>query len=197
MGNNAERNVLRVAELGARRRRRELARLVARILLMSAAILALYFKSPADRGGFGWPGGPWLAGSLLFLAFLVLELRTILRAELPELRAIEATVVLLVVFLTAAASGYLVLSARDPSTFTQPLDHMSALYFTTTVFSTVGFGDISPASTTARGVVTAQMVIDVLFIGVLGRLIVAGARMGLAHGSSAVNADEDQSPRPV
>ena len=35
---------------------------------------------------------------------------------------------------------------------------MDALYFTTVTFATVGFGDITPVSQLARGVVTVQMI---------------------------------------
>ena len=41
--------------------------------------------------------------------------------------------------------------------FTQPLTRTDALYFTVTVFSTVGFGDISPKLEAARVVLIAQM----------------------------------------
>ena len=63
--------------------------------------------------------------------------------------------------------------------FSQKLDHSSALYFTITVFSTVGFGDIVPATDSARLIVSAQMIIDLVIIGVVVRLLVNAAKMGL------------------
>ena len=38
------------------------------------------------------------------------------------------------------------LAGRSRGSFTQPLDHTTALYFTVTVFATVGFGDIVAAT---------------------------------------------------
>ena len=47
---------------------------------------------------------------------------------------------------------------------------MSALYFTVTVFSTVGFGDIVAVTDTGRAVVTAQVVANLLVLGLGGRV---------------------------
>ena len=42
------------------------------------------------------------------------------------------------------ASTYFVMERVSAANFTQPLTRTGALYFTVTVFSTVGFGDITP-----------------------------------------------------
>ena len=46
-------------------------------------------------------------------------------------------------FLVVFATIYLSLSHTSASNFSEGLDHTRALYFTVTVFSTVGFGDIT------------------------------------------------------
>jgi hypothetical protein len=61
-----------------------------------------------------------------------------------------------------------------PHSFGTPLTRTDALYFTVTVFSTVGFGDITAKTETARLVVTGQMVADLVFLG-FGIKILAGA----------------------
>jgi Ion channel len=49
----------------------------------------------------------------------------------------------------------------NPANFnTHPLTRTDMLYFTVTVFSSVGFGDITAASQLARLVVTARIVLD-------------------------------------
>lgn len=53
-----------------------------------------------------------------------------------------------------------------------------ALYFTVTVFATVGFGDIAAKTETARLVVTGQMIADLIVIG-LGIRVIVGA---VSHG---------------
>ena len=49
-----------------------------------------------------------------------------------------------------------------------------ALYFTVTTFSTVGYGDITAASEAARLLVTVQMILDLLALG-LGIRVFIGA----------------------
>ena len=49
-------------------------------------------------------------------------------------------------FLLLFASTYFLMERASAASFTQPLTRTDALYFTVTVFSTVGFGDISPKS---------------------------------------------------
>ena len=84
-------------------------------------------------------------------------------------------------FVVLFASLYLSMSHSSGATFTQPLDHMGALYFTVTVFSTVGFGDITAKTDAARAVVTIQMILDLLLIGAVARLLVTAARTGLSR----------------
>ena len=51
-----------------------------------------------------------------------------------------------------------------------------ALYFTVTVFATVGFGDIAANTEAARLVVTGQMIADLIIIGLGVRVIVGAVR---------------------
>ena len=68
------------------------------------------------------------------------------------------------------------------------MTHTNALYFTVTVFATVGFGDITAKTEAARLVVTGQMITDLIIIGV-GVKVIAGAitrgRQRRAQGTSA------------
>jgi voltage-gated potassium channel len=52
------------------------------------------------------------------------------------------------------------------------------LYFTVTVFSTVGFGDITPKSEPARTVLIVQMLGDVAPLGAGIRILVGAVRRG-------------------
>ena len=52
--------------------------------------------------------------------------------------------------------------------FTERLDHTRVLYFTITVFSTVGFGDITPRADLARIIVSIQMLLDLDILGSCG-----------------------------
>ncbi len=46
------------------------------------------------------------------------------------------------------------------------------MYFSSTVFTTVGFGDITAKTEAARLVVTVQMWLDLVFLGLVVRLVV-------------------------
>ena len=112
----------------------------------------------------------------LIAAIFAWQIRRISVAELPELRAIEALGIVVVLFLVAFSGIYLGMSHETPLTFTQKLDQTKALYFTISIFSTVGFGDITPRTDAARLVVSAQMLLDLAIIGAAVRLIFNAAR---------------------
>ena len=95
-------------------------------------------------------------------------------------RAAEALAATTPLFLLLFASAYFVLSRDDPMTFTQQLSRSDALYFTITIFSTVGFGDITPQGEATRLVVAVQMLLDLLVLGLGIQVIVGAARQGRA-----------------
>jgi hypothetical protein len=77
-------------------------------------------------------------------------------------------------FLLLFASTYFTIAATNPANFsTHPLTRTDALYFTVTTFSTAGFVDITPVSQSARLVVTAQMLLDLLALGLGIRVLAA------------------------
>lgn len=65
--------------------------------------------------------------------------------------------------------------------FTQPLDRDTALYFTVTVFATVGFGDIVAASNPMKLLVTVQMLLNLVVFGLVIRVITSAAQRGMAR----------------
>ena len=93
------------------------------------------------------------------------------------MRAIEALAITVPLFLLLFASAYFVMEKGSPASFSHPLTRTDALYFTVTTFSTVGYGDITPASQTARVVVTVQMLLDLLAIGLGIRVFVGAVQM--------------------
>ena len=60
-------------------------------------------------------------------AVLVWQMRRIIRADLPEVRAMEALGIVAAFFLAIVSSLYLSMSHASPTTFTEPLDHTRAL----------------------------------------------------------------------
>ena len=162
------------------------------LVLAWAVLIAVYYLVPAGvvpaRRGVGVFVHLGVAAAL-FVAILAGQARRIVTAELPELRAVEALGVLVPLFLILFAAFYLSLSKSTAVMFSEQLDHTRALYFAITVFSTVGFGDITPKTDLARIIVSIQMLLDLVIIGAVVRLLFNVARTRLAQAQDS----EDQS----
>jgi hypothetical protein len=171
---------LRLADLPKPERRRATARTALVIAAVWVVLVGVYHLLPLDRDARDIVG-QLVVGILLFVAVTVWEVVRILRSRLPQLRAIEALGVLSALFLVIFSSTYLVLATANPASFTQPLDHTAALYFTITVLATVGFGDISAVSQTARILVSIQMLLDIALLASLARIVVGAARHSLGE----------------
>ena len=73
------------------------------------------------------------------------------------------------------AMVYAVISARRPEEFAGLEDRVDSLYFSTTVVSTVGFGDVHAEGNLARAVVTVHMLFNLIYLGTALRLLTARA----------------------
>jgi hypothetical protein len=149
-----------------------------RTVLVCLAVGAAYFLLPMHRLTPG-SGLHLTAGVALVAAVLVWHVREIARSPYPRLRAVEALAVTLTLFVTLFSTAYFVLERATPASFDQSLTRLDAIYFTVTVFATVGFGDIVPVSQTARILTTAQMVADLVLVGVVAKVVVGAVQAGL------------------
>jgi voltage-gated potassium channel len=162
---------------------RRLAYLVAlRIVGVAALVFAIYFLIPV--GGFNDPNpsAAWirLAGiAAVFVAAMVVQMRRVAGARVPQARAVEAVVHGVLLFVCLFALFYLSMSATDAASFSEPLTRVDALYFTVTTFATVGFGDIAAVSQLARAVVTVQMIAGLGLLVLLAKLSFYAARRSL------------------
>jgi voltage-gated potassium channel len=160
-------------------RRRVLARTALRVLGIALGMLLLYVLVPVP-GTSGAAALFWMVVGLLFFVVLVgWQLRAIVRAEHPVLRAVEVIAFALPMLVFIFAFTFLTISRADPQSFSEPLGRVDALYFTVSTVATVGFGDITPSSAGARMVVTFQMLFDLALLAGLVRLVVLATRTGL------------------
>jgi hypothetical protein len=166
------------------KRRRLTGLAVARALATTVVLVALYYLLPLDHVR-SVPAA-LVAGLLILAAVTAGQLLTVTKARYPTVRAIEALAATLPLFLSLFASAYFTMANANPANFsTHPLTRTDALYFTVTVFSTVGFGDITAASQSARLVVTAQMLLDLLALGLVVRAFVGAVKLARQQAAPA------------
>jgi len=162
----------------ARPPRRTIVRAVLRAVGSTAALVAIYYLLPLDRSS------TWVAVTMLviglawLIGLVVFQVRWILRSRFPGLRGVEALATSIPLFLLLFAGAYVVLAAISAGNFSEPLTRTDALYFTVTVFSTVGFGDITAKTEAARLVVTGQMIVDLVAVGLAVKVIVGAVKRG-------------------
>jgi len=163
--------------LPAWQRRRLIAAGLLRALIATAVLVAAYYLLPLDHLA-GVPLGLSMTVALVVLiAVAGYEVRAIIRSPRPGVRAVEALATTIPLFLLLFAATYFAMSQSDPGNFNvHSLTRTDTLYFTVTVFTTVGFGDISAASQTARLLVTVQMILDLLVLGLAIRVFLGAVR---------------------
>ena len=160
------------------KRRRLIAVALLRSLATAVVLVALYYLLPLDRLT-SVPLGVLLAiGLVILLAVASWQVRTIISARHPTVRAIGALATTVPLFLLLFAAAYYLMAKTSPASFSDPLTRTDALYFTVTIFSTVGFGDITAVSQSARLMVTTQMILDLLILGLGIRVFIGAVERG-------------------
>ena len=155
---------------------------IVRALLRAAGstivLVVIYYVLPLDHSA-GWLAITMLVIGLAALIGLVaFQVHSIIASQYPGLRAVEALATSIPLFLLLFASTYVVMTTLSASSFSQPMTRTNALYFTVTVFATVGFGDITAHTQAAKLVVTGQMIIDLIILGLGARVILGAVTRG-------------------
>ncbi len=175
-------------------RRRLVRRALLRPTLSAAVLFVLYFGLPLDRGFSASTVVILLAGLCVLAALVALQAREIMHSQYPRLTAITAFAFSIPLFVLLFATVYFLLEQSASSAFTEPMTRLDSLYFTVTVLTTVGFGDIAARSEVARALTTVQMVGDLLLIGLVVRVLLSAVQTGLASRAGS-GADEPPEQR--
>jgi hypothetical protein len=166
-------------DLTASARRRLIIRAVMRPALTTTGLLLVYYLMPVGDRNTGPTAVSLIIGLVLVAALLTWQVIRIRTAKYPRLRAIEALSLSAPLFLLVFASFYFATAHGNPAAFSEGLTRTDALYFTVTVFATVGFGDITAVTEGARVLVMIQMIGDLVLVGIVARVIVGAVRAGL------------------
>lgn len=146
--------------------RRVVVGLVARVLGVIGGVLLVYVLIPIESRNYAVAAGLGAgAGIVAILVVFARQMSRVARSERPVLAAVEALCLVFGLFLTLFAMIYVSMSESNPQSFTQEIDKVGGLYFTTTILATVGFGDISAVTDAARIMVMVQMVLGMVLIG--------------------------------
>ena len=138
-----------------------------RTVVIGSLLLVAYYLWPLDPTSTPEAVVKLLGYLLMLMVLALLAVRSIMSASYPGLRAITALSAIIPLYIMLFAAGYYSLAVGQPQSFSQLLTRTDSLYFTITVFSTVGFGDIAPVTELARIITTVQMVLNLLILGVL------------------------------
>jgi voltage-gated potassium channel Kch len=157
---------------------------VLRTVFAIALLVVAYYQAPLDRP-------LTLVSGLLFLGALVLaalvvvaEVRGILGSPRPMLRAIRVIALGLPLLLVLFAATYITVAGQQANAFSEPLSRTDGLYFTVTTFATVGYGDISPQTELARVLVTVQMLVGLIAVGIIAKVVLGAVRVARERNSA-------------
>jgi voltage-gated potassium channel Kch len=149
-----------------------------RSLVITSVLIGGYYVLPLDRLGDVSLGVILMVGLLLLATAMVFQVRATVGAAHPALRAVESLATSIPLFLVMFSATYFVMSEAAADNFNTPaLTRTDALYFSVTSFATVGFGDIVATSDTARILVTVQMVLDLIVLGLVFRVFLGAVQL--------------------
>lgn len=123
---------------------------VLRTVATVALVLVLYFLLPLGGGTSVEKIIKITLGAMVLTAIIIWQVRQIIRSSHPVGRAVEALAFSIPLYMLLFATTYFVMAHSNPNTFGIALSRTDAMYFSSTVFTTVGFGDITAKSEAAR-----------------------------------------------
>ena len=167
-----------------------------RALASTVGLVAIYYLLPLDTTSVRVAVGMLAFGLVALVGLVAFQVRSIIRARHPALRAVGALATSVPLFLLLFAATYFVLGGISEANFNEPLTRTDALYFTVTVFTTVGFGDIVARTEGARVVVMGQMLAGIVIIGLGARIIVDAVKRGQRRQPVRESADAPDAESP-
>lgn len=142
-----------------------------------ALITGTYFAIPLEPADI--EGGPWplrVIGALAALTLLTWLVAYQARRALRPGRRMVEQVTMLFTLVDLVVVSFAVLYVLMDEQFIGIGTRLDALYFSVVTLCTVGYGDISPTGQAARGIVTVQMLFDLVIVTSAISLVVTGLR---------------------
>ena len=175
-----------IESLPAAERRRLVVIGLLRASATTVIVVVAYYLLPLDNLAGISLGVALAVGLLALTAVVAYQVRAIIRHRHSAVRAIEALAITVPVFLILFAATYFICVHNFN---VDSLTRTDSLYFTVTVFATVGFGDITATSQVARVVVIAQMILDLLVLGLVVKVFVGAVEKGRGRQTTRQDAE--------
>jgi len=176
---------LSYAQLPPAKRRRLVLRAFLQALATTTVLVALYYTLPLEGRSDAWTLTRLVLGLIVLAGLVAWQVRAIIGSEFPRVRMVQALFVAVPFYVFTFAAAYFLIAGSGDANFAEPLSRTDALYFTVTVLSTVGFGDITPKTEVARLVVTVQMLTNLVLIGLGAKTLLGAAQLGLQRRSES------------
>ena len=137
----------------------------------SFLLVLVYFVVPMGQGDEPLPLAVSATVSVLaVLGMAMLAVRRIRKLiEDPRLADLPTLALMVVLTMVVFAVGYFMLENSSTGQVEGLHTRLDSLYFTLTMITTVGFGDVHPAGQAARAITCLQMVFNAVFLGALIR----------------------------
>ena len=130
-------------KLPARQRRRIVIGASVRTIATIIVVVAIYFLIPMDHAITAATVTGLVIGGLALFAIIAWQIREIARSEHPGVRAVEALAIAVPVYVLLFATTYFLMAHAQSAAFGVHLSRTDAMYFSATVFTTVGFPSLS------------------------------------------------------
>ena len=164
------------ARADRRRMRRLVTGSVLRVVIVTGTLFVVYATAPFDQRLDGSIAARLFIALVVLLAVMGFQIRSVTRSPHPTLRGVETVAVSVPLLVLTFAAVYVATAQADQASFTESLSRVDGVYFSVTILATVGFGDIAATSETARVLVTLQMIVDLILVGLIAKVLVGAVR---------------------
>jgi hypothetical protein len=159
-------------ELQHTRRLRRMIRVLIEIGGLAILALLVYFLIPLNRRHAALIAGTFVFAATVALVPLAIRRgRRVLTSDQPVLVAAQSLAIALTLLIVSFASMYFVLGTAHEGQINGIHTKIDALYYTVTILSTVGFGDITATGQGARALVAIHMIVNLVFLAVAIRVL--------------------------
>src|SRR5262245_6843860 len=164
-----------------------------RLGMVFVGLLVAYFAVPVETNAPTWRLvlGVALTAMAVFLAGWIIVRQVRFQVSgVGRIVRIQGLLLLLEIVIVAFATAYYMIAESTHDQIAGIGTRLDSLYFTIVTMATVGYGDIHAVGQFARGLVTVQIVFNLIFVGALTSLLTSRMRDASNSGSRTSSTDD-------